>query len=150
MRISFSIDISQKPEEVFPWIAEPEKALLWQKGVKKGEIIQERPEKIGTTFREVMEEDGNHLEMSGVITGYIHNQLIAFHLKSKIHKVDVRYSIVGNPEKSTITMESRIYWKFPMNVLSIIIGRKIQEKILRQVEAEFLELKRLCEEEQVM
>jgi hypothetical protein len=37
-----------------------------------------------------------------------------------------------------------------MNVLSMIIGRKIQEKILRQVEAEFQELKRLCEEEQVM
>ena len=45
--------------------------MLWQKGVKEGKILVETPEKIGTTFKEVMEEDGNSLEMFGVITGYI-------------------------------------------------------------------------------
>lgn len=147
MRILFAVDILCGPDKVFPWIAEPEKAMLWQKGVKKGEIIKETPEKIGTTFIEEMGENGNSIEMFGVITGYVQNKLIAFHLDSKIHKLDVSYSIDGNDYKSTVTVESTIYWKFPMNLLSIIIGRKIKEGILKQTELEFGELKRLCETE---
>ena len=147
MRITFSIDLASRPDDVFPWIAEPEKAMLWQKGVMGGKILKETPEKIGTAFTEIMEEGGKSLEMSGVITGYVPNELIAFHLNSKIHEVDVSYAIQGTSKGSTITMESAIRWKFPMNIMSIFIGRKIKEKILKQTEAEFAELAILCEAE---
>jgi hypothetical protein len=56
MNFSFSIDISLKPENIFPWIANPDKAILWQKGIKKSKIIKETPERIGTTFNEVIEK----------------------------------------------------------------------------------------------
>ncbi len=92
-----------------------------------------------------MEENGNSIVMHGEITNYIQDQLITFHLESRIHRVDVSYTIVGNDNKSTFTVESTIYWKFPMNMISLIIGRKIKEDILRQTESEFAELKRLCE-----
>jgi hypothetical protein len=147
MRIIASIEILRGPNEVFPWIADQKKAILWQKGVKEGQIIIDTPGIIGTTFKEVMEEDGNSLEMFGVITGYIQDKSIAFHLKSKIHELDVNYSIEGNNNKSTITVESKINWKFPMNIVNIIIGRKMKENILKQTEAEFTELVRLCETE---
>jgi len=147
MRITYSIDLSGRPDEVFPWIAEPEKAMLWQKGVKGGEILNEAPEKTGTTFKEVMEENGKSLEMSGVITEYVPNELIALHLNSKIHKVDVSYAIQSTSKGSTVTMESKIRWKFPMNIMSVFIGRKIKDNILKQTEAEFAELANLCETE---
>ena len=145
MRINFAIEISCEPDEVFPWLDDPDKAMLWQKGVKKGEIIKETPEKIGTTFIEEMEENGNSLEMRGIITGYVKNQMITFQLESKIHKLDVCYSITGKGGKSLIMAESNIHWKFPMNIMSIILGRKIKEGIRKQTESEFAELKRLCE-----
>ena len=148
MKIALAVDISCKPEEVFPWIAEPDKAMRWQKGVKGGEILKETPEKIGTTFREEMEENGNSLVMCGEITNYVPNKLISFHLESKIHRVDVSYSIVGSDNRSTLTAESTIHWKFPMSIISLIIGRKMREGILRQTESEFAELKRLCETQQ--
>lgn len=122
--------------------------MRWQKGVKEGEIIKETPEKVGTTFREEMEENGNSIVMYGEITDYVQDRLISFHLESKIHNVDVSYSIVGNDNQSTFTVESTIHWKFPMNIISLIIGRRIKEGILRQTESEFAELKRLCETEQ--
>ena len=147
MKITLAIDIFCSPEEVFPWIAEPEKAMRWQKGVKGGEIIRQTPEKVGTTFREEMEENGNILEMHGEITEYIRSKLISFHLESKIHQVDVSYSIVGNNNQSTLTAESIIHWKFPMSIISLIMGNKIKENILKQTESEFAELKRLCETE---
>jgi hypothetical protein len=148
MRILFAVDILCEPDIIFPWIAEPEKAMLWQRDVKKGEIIEETPEKIGITFREEMSESGNSIEMLGEITGYVRNELITFHLESKIHTLDVSYSIVGNNYKSTVTVESIIYWKFPMNLLGMIIGGKMKKGILKQTELEFSELKRLCETEQ--
>ena len=148
MRILFAVDIMCGPDIIFPWIAEPEKAMLWQRDVKKGEIIEETPEKIGITFREEMGESGNSIEMFGEITGYVQNELITFHLESKIHTLDVSYSIVGSNYKSTVTVESIIYWKFPMNLLGMIIGGKMKKGILKQTELEFSELKRLCETEQ--
>ena len=149
MKINFAIEVSGEADEVFPWIDNPEKAMLWQKGVKKGEIIKETPEKIGTTFIEEMEDSGNSLVMRGVITGYVRNQMITFQLESKIHKLDVCYSITGEGGKSLITAESNIHWKFPMNIMSLIFGRKIKGSIVKQMESEFAELKRLCEEEKL-
>jgi uncharacterized protein YndB with AHSA1/START domain len=145
MKFSTSIDINSKPEKVFPWINEPDKAKLWQKGIKSGEIIKETPEKIGTTFRETMEENGKSLEMFGKITDYIPNKLISFHLESKIHKVQVYYSIKGETEKSTVLINTTINWKFPISIIFLFIGFKIKAKILDQTKFELLELKRLCE-----
>ena len=147
MKIIHAVDISCKPEEVFPWIAEPEKAMRWQKGVKGGEILKETPERVGTTFREEMEENGKRIVLYGEITNYVPDRFISFHLESKIHRVDVTYSIVGSDNKSTFSVESTIHWKFPMNFISLIMGRRIREGILRQTESEFAELKRLCETE---
>ena len=67
MKITLTIDILCSPVKVFPWIAEPDRAMRWQKGVKGGEIIKETPEKIGTTFKEEMEENGKKLVMYGEI-----------------------------------------------------------------------------------
>ena len=71
MRIIYENEILRPPEIVFPWISEPEKAMKWQKNVKGGEIVINKPEIIGTTFNEVIEEDGKSLEMYGIITKYI-------------------------------------------------------------------------------
>ncbi len=145
MKISITTDIYCKPEEAFLWIDDPDKAMRWQKGVKGGEIIKQTPEKIGTTFKEVMEENGKSLEMYGKITDYVHNELISFKLDSKIHKVYVTYSVKGEGEKSVVLMESTIKWKFPMSIICFFIGFKIQAKIINQTKSELAELKRLCE-----
>lgn len=145
MRITCASEILKPPEFVFPWIAEPEKAMQWQKNVKEGEIIINRSEVVGTTFKEVIEEDGNRLEMQGVITKFIENQAIEFHLESKIHQLDVGYFLEGLNQATKITVDARINWKFPMNLLSLFIGKKMKKSIAEQMEAEILKLKRICE-----
>lgn len=145
MRITCASEILKPPEFVFPWLAEPEKAMQWQKNVKEGEIIINRSEVVGTTFKEVIEEDGNRLEMQGVITKFIENQAIEFHLESKIHQLDVGYSVEEFNKATKLTVDARINWKFPMNILSLFIGKKMKKGIAEQMEAEILELKRICE-----
>lgn len=145
MKISTSIDILAKPEKIFPWVAIPEKAMRWQKDVIGGEILKETPEKMGTTFREEIEQDGKSLTMYGEITDYVPNNRIAFHIESKIHSFDVVYVIKDKGEKSTFTIDLDIKWKFPMNVMSMVMGRRIIEGIMRQTTEELAMLKELCE-----
>lgn len=145
MKLSLSIDIFCEPEKVFSWIDQPEKAMHWQAGVKGGEIIKETPQRIGTTLKEVMEENGKSLIMYGEITDYIPKKSISFRLESRIHKVDVKYSVAGDSSNSIVTMDSLIIWKFPMNFICLFIGSIIKNKIFDQTKAEFAELKRLCE-----
>lgn len=145
MEISTSIDISNIPQKVFAWIDDPDKAMHWQKGVKSEEIIMETPERIGTTFREEIEENGKSLVMHGKITDYIPDQLIAFQLESKIHIIHINYSVVGYDKNSIVTVSATIKWRFPMNVISLILGHQIKTKIISQTKSELKELKMLCE-----
>ena len=145
MIIKHSSEIKKSPEYIFPWIAEPDKAIKWQKNVKESEIIINSPEIVGTTFKEVIEENCNRLSMNGVITEYIKDKKIQFHLESKIHKLDVEYSLESINTGSKICIDTQINWKFPINILSIFIGSKMKKGIIKQMELEILELKKICE-----
>ena len=145
MRIAYEDEIARPPDVVFPWIADPAKAMKWQKNVKGGEVIVDKPEKIGTTFREVIEEDGRTLEMHGTITRYVENRTMAFHIVSRIHEFDVTYSLEPKGDSTTIKIEASIRWKFPMNVVSLFLGKKMQEGLVAQLKSEVQDLKALCE-----
>ncbi len=145
MRITYENEISKPAEIVFPWIAEPEKAMKWQKNIKGGEIIVNKPEIIGTTFKEVIEKDGNSLEMHGTITKYIKNKIMGFHLESKIHEFDISYSLEEINRATKISIEAIIKWKFPMNIISLFIGKKMEKDLIKRLESEILDLKRICE-----
>lgn len=147
MRVFCSDEISRPPEIVFPWIADPEKAMKWQPNVKGGEILIDKAEIVGTTFIETIEEDGNVLEMRGEITKYRENQVIGFHLQSKIHEFDISYTLEATNEATRLSIEAIIKWKFPMNIMALFAGKRIEAGIKDQLASEVLELKRLCESE---
>ena len=145
MKIQCKAEISLPPERVFPWIAEPEKAMQWQKNVKGGKIIKGNPEIVGTTFEEMIEEDGKSLTMNGTITQYVKNKIIGFHLVSKIHEVDVCYILDEIENATKLSIEADVHWKFPMNIISIFISKKMAKGISAQLLNEVQDLKKLCE-----
>jgi hypothetical protein len=144
MKIRYEDEIFQSPDKIFPWIADPEKAMKWQKDVKEGTIITNNPEVIGTTFKETIEESGNTLEMYGTITKYKHDTMIGFHIKSKIHKFDVDYILEETGETTKIFIDVLIIWKFPMNIICLFTGKKIEAKMKKQLQSEVSDLKSLC------
>jgi len=145
MKIQCQSEISLSPERVFPWIAEPEKAMQWQKNVQGGKIIKDNPEIVGTTFEEIIEEDGKSLTMKGIITQYVKNKLIGFHLVSKIHEVDVCYILEEIENATKLSIEANIHWKFPLNVISIFMSKKMTKGISAQLINEVQDLQQLCE-----
>jgi len=140
-----SVIIRSTPHEVFQWLDQPEKTMQWMTSVSKGEIVHDTPERIGTTFRETVEEDGNGIEMQGVITGYIPDELISFHLESRVNVVDVAYRVKKVSSDMRISQIATVRWKFPVNIISLFIGQKIKQGIADQSHKELLKLKKLCE-----
>jgi hypothetical protein len=143
MNIELEADLTSPPHVVFPYIAEPEKAIQWQRNVKRWEVMEDKPEVVGTTFKEVIEEDGNCLEMQGVITKYIENREIGFHLESRIHTVEIEYLLQGEHQGSSMRIAAEIRWKFPMSILNLILGQKVERGLIEGLKSELSELKGL-------
>ncbi len=145
MDITSSININSKAGIVFSWLASPEKARQWMRSVAETEILHETQERVGTTFREVVAEEGGRIEMQGSITGFEQDREISFHLFSKIHELDVDYRVEEIGTGIRVTVDSSIHWKFPVNVLSLFMGGKMRSGITDQLGKELEELKKLCE-----
>lgn len=144
MNIIYEDEIIAPIEKVFQYIAEPEKAMQWQKNVKGGEIIENKPGIVGTTFTEEIEEGGKSLKMHGVITEYSENEKMRFRLISPMHEVDVIYFVEETGIRTKIRIDTKIKWKFPMNVISIFVGKKMENNIRGDLEKEVNELKEIC------
>ena len=145
MKISYIIDINNTPENVFPWIDDPEKAKQWMTSVSGGEILNETPERIGTTFKETVQENGRGTELYGEITGYIPNEFMSFHLSGKFNVVDVEYRLEDIEGRTRLTFNSDVRFKSFTRVLMLIMGSLFKKKTMDHLKREFATLKELCE-----
>ena len=145
MEITSLIDIKSTPEVVFGWLENPQKAMEWMTSVSGGEILHDTPERVGTTFREVVEDESGAIEMRGMITGFEPDKSIAFHLESRVNIVDVEYRVEKIDEETRLMYRAKIKWKFPVNIISIFMGNKMRQSILAQLQDELGRLKELCE-----
>lgn len=145
MRLLSTVEISCPPEGVFPWIGNPSKAREWQKNIRSEKILAGKPGMIGTRFVETIEEGGRELETTGIVTRYEPERLIAFHLTSRVHELDVSYSLKPIGHTTRVTIEADVRWKFPVSVISLFAGMSIQRRMADQSSSELSELKRICE-----
>ncbi len=146
MRISNVIEIRNTPENVFSWLEDPRRAIQWMKSVSKTEIIAETADKIGTTFREIVEENGRGTELHGVVTDFVLNKRLAFHLESDFNIVDVSYTLEEKGGNTQLRQNAEIHFKGTSRLLSILVGPAFKKKIIKQAQSEFARLKELCEQ----
>ena len=141
MKISNTIEIKSTPENVFYWLEDPERAMKWQTTVTKYEIIKETPQKVGTTFTEYIEESGHGTEMRGILTGFVPNKMLAFHLEGDYNTIDVNLTLKEKEGITQITQHADVHFRGMLKVLSIFL----KKKIIKQMQKEFAVLKELCE-----
>ena len=113
--------------------------------VSGGEILHETPERIGTTFKETVEENGRSAELHGVITGYKQNEFMSFHLSGKFNVVDVEYYLEEIVDHTRLTFNSDIRFKSITKVLMLVMRPLFKKKTMDQLKKEFAKLKDLCE-----
>ncbi len=145
MNVNYAVDIRCPPERVWYWLGTPEKAMAWQSGVTRTEIVHQTPDWVGTTFRETVAESGKGVEMQGVVTAYEENRLLAMHLSSSYNTVDVAWRIQAADGLSRLTADSNVRFKSFLWLVSLILRPAFKRNILAQLHTELARLKELCE-----
>lgn len=147
MKISNTIKIKSTPEKVFYWLEDPSRAMEWMTSVTKTEIIKETSNMVGTTFREYIEENGRGTEMHGVVTDFVLNQRLVFHLDGDFNSAEVDFVLEEKEGTTQLTQNAEVHFKGILRVLSIIFGYFFKKKIISQAQSEFVKLKELCEQD---
>lgn len=145
MKLIYKIDINNTPIKVFSWLGTPEKAMEWQSNVSQITVLHQTPDMIGTTFSEVIEEDGKSVKMSGVVTDYRKNELLAMHLDGKYNSVDVKYRLEDLIGRTHLIVSSNIKFKSFLRIATIVLWPVFKRKLLKQLNQEYSKLKALCE-----
>ena len=149
MKIANRIDIKASPEKVFSWLEHPDRAKQWMTSVTRSEFIHETPNRVGTTFREYVEEDGRGIEMRGVVTEFVPNERFAVHLESELNTVDVRFDLAVGEGVTQLTQDVDLRLKGMLKVLGLFLRSSIKAKVTRQAQKEFARLKQLCEQDDI-
>jgi hypothetical protein len=104
---------------------------------------------VGTTFRELVEENGRGTELRGVVTDFVSNKRLAFHLEGEFNSVEVNYTLEGKGEITQLSQNAEIHFKGLLRVLSIFLSSVFKKRIMGQARSEFVRLKELCERDEV-
>lgn len=119
--------------------------MKWMTSVSKTEIVKETPSMVGTTFRELIEEDGRGTEMRGVVTEFLSDKRLAFHLEGDFNSVEVSYALEEKGSITQLSQNAEICFKGLLRVFSIFLGPILKRKLTSQTRSELAGLKELCE-----
>ena len=119
--------------------------MTWMTSVAGGEIIEQTPDMIGTTFRERVEENGRGTELRGVIKEWQPDERLAFHLEGEFNDADVLFTLEEVSGTTRVTQTAEVRFKGIVRIMSLFFGRSFKRNIRRQAESEFATLKALCE-----
>lgn len=136
--------VHRPPERVFRWIADPERASRWQPDVGAYEVTRTCDGIVGTEFRETLVGRGGSAEMTGRISAYRPDELIAFDLSGPGVDVHARYRADPAPTGSTVEGDVELT---PTAALPRLVRPVVRWRMRRQLVRELATLRRLCEAE---
>ena len=70
METTYTVLIDCTPEQLWPWIEEPDKQKQWMKGLLENVDMSDGPTRVGSTFRMTIQEGRRVAEYTGEITNY--------------------------------------------------------------------------------
>ena len=124
MKVQRSVEIFAPPEQIWPFLIEPEKIMKWFSLLKKFEYTGEKRAGIGTTFYYEEKSGGQNMKLNYKVTDWTENKKLAFGVTSgSLKKDDQVWSIEATPTGSKFTMFEDL--EMPMGILGKIIGATI-------------------------
>ena len=76
MQTVYSTLIDCTPEQLWPWLEEPDKQKQWMKGLLENVSTSQEPTRVGSTFRMTIQEGRRVAEYEGEVTNYdLHRHL---------------------------------------------------------------------------
>jgi hypothetical protein len=144
MQQQASIEIDRPIEEVFDYTIN--KTPEWSLTVVEDEMIEVKPEGVGSTFRCVTEERGRRIVFEGVVTDYQRPTTTTVFLTGKQFNIEATYVFEDLDGRTRVTQHSTIYPKGFAKVAFFLFGWLMKKATCDAVRKELDSLKRLLEE----
>jgi hypothetical protein len=120
MQAEASVEIDRPIEEVFEFTNNH--VVEWSITVVEDEVIDETPERVGTTFRCVTLGHGKRMVFQGTVTHWEPPRLSAIQLIGDAFDIEAAYFFEATPDGTKVTQKSVIKPKGFTKVLFFLLG----------------------------
>jgi uncharacterized protein YndB with AHSA1/START domain len=135
-----SIHINCPPQQVFAFLVDPQKLMLWQSDLVKSEILTEGPLHAGSRFHEVRRLGPRETEIRGEISEFASDRLLATHTETK-PEAGVRYVLEPEDGGTRLRYEFNLKTMGMMRLMEPMISRSVRHG----TEADLQKLRQLME-----
>lgn len=143
MKTEQSVEIDRAIADVFEKATKD--VAAWSITVVEDELIEEKPDGVGTTFRIVTEEKGRRMDFEGVVTRHEPPTMSAVHLHGQHFDLDVEYQLEDLSGRTRLTQISEVNGKGFAKVMFFLFGWMMNKSGCKAAESELNSLKKYCE-----
>ena len=143
-RNEHTVEIATGPDDVFPWLADPERRLRWMGALVESEPLTQGPPQLGSRYRDVFEDHGQRIELEAELVEVEPGERLTARLVSKGFESTSaqRLEPVDGGTRLTAALETR-YTMLAARLLAPLVTRHAQTRL----EADLARLKELVEAE---
>jgi carbon monoxide dehydrogenase subunit G len=146
MEGTYSIDIQAPRQVVFEFLDDPDNLKKIVPNLVDAGIIQETPEKVGTTFWHVYEEKGRKMKMTGVVTEHQAPERMAVKLVGAFFRLEVVYRLEElSPDSTRVVQYSNARFRHVFKIMGLLFGKKMEAEGKKSQEENFARMKSLIE-----
>jgi len=143
MQTEASVEINRPIEEVFEFTNDH--VVEWSTSVVEDRVIDQTPERVGTTFLCVTETRGTRMEFQGVVTRWECPHASAINLVGDSFDIDAAYFFEPIPEGTRVTQKAVISPKGFLKVVFFLFGWAMRKSSCNEVGKELDSLKSVVE-----
>jgi hypothetical protein len=144
MKQQASVEIERPIHEVFEYTNN--KVAEWSQTVVEDEVIDARPEGVGSTFRCATEDHGRRMEFEGVVTRHEPPYASAVHLTGRYFDIEAEYLFENLGTATRVTQYSSVSPKGMLRVVFFLFGWLMSKSACDILQKELENLKRRLEE----
>lgn len=143
MKTEGSVVIDRPIDEVFEYTNN--NVTEWSLIVLEEEVLEETPDRVGTTFRTVTEDHGRQMEFDGVTTKYDPPHVSAIHLEGSSFNIDAEYQFEDLGGKTRVTQRSSVKGKGLFALMLPLMSVFMRKSSCDALQKELNNLKRCLE-----
>lgn len=148
MKVSDSIEISAPPEEIWPYLVEPDKTKQWFTVLQEFDYIDTRPEGVGTTFHWKERSGKREFDLYFETTEWEPNRVFGFRMTSGdfLKSYNERWAIEPRNGGSVFSFSDKI--ELPWGPFGKFIGAFAKKQSAKDGKEVMANLKRIVEGDQ--
>lgn len=144
MQSEASVEIYRPIEDVFEFTNDH--FVEWSLTVVEDTVINETPDRVGTTFKCVTESRGQRMEFSGEVTRWERPHVSAINLVGDSFDIQAAYFFEATDDGTRVTQKAVISPKGFLKVVFFLFGWMMGKASCNEAQKELDNLKRVLEE----